>query len=162
VVAESYLDVSIGEQRLCYFRQGRLTAEYPVSTAKNGYGQQRGSECTPLGWHRIRAKVGQGQPLFTVYKGRRPTGEIFDESLAAQYPMRDWILTRILWLDGLEPGVNRYGLVDTGSRYIYIHGAPDQSVGGAPDSHGCVRMKNRDVLELFDLVEVGVRVYIHQ
>ncbi len=156
------LDISISTQQLSIIKDSRIIKTYPVSTAKNGAGEQMGSECTPTGWHQIRAKIGANQPLYSVFKGRRGTGEIYSPELGRQYPQRDWILTRILWLGGLEPGKNRYGKVDTTWRYIYIHGCPDELMKGYPDSHGCVRMKNADVLDLFDRVEAGIKVYIHE
>ncbi len=158
----SFLDISINAQQLSLIEQGRVIKSYPVSTAKKGVGEQKGSECTPRGWHKVRAKIGSGQPVQAVFKGRRPTGEVYSAELGERYPQRDWILTRILWLGGLEPGKNRYGDVDTCWRYIYIHGCPDHLMTGVPDSHGCVRMKNTDVLDLFNRVEVGIKVYIHE
>jgi lipoprotein-anchoring transpeptidase ErfK/SrfK len=124
-------------------------------------GELMGSGCTPTGWHRIRAKIGDGQPIYSVFVGRRVTGEIYSAELAEQFPERDWILSRILWLGGLEPHKNRYGNVDTTWRYIYIHGSPDYLLQGKPQSHGCVRMKNADVIELFAQVSCQTRVYIH-
>ena len=159
---DSFLDISIGTQQLSIIENGHVVKSYPVSTAKNGPGECMGSECTPTGWHRIRAKIGANQPLQTVFSGRRATGEIYSADLARQYPQRDWILTRILWLGGLEPGKNRYGKVDTTWRYIYIHGCPDELMKGSPDSHGCIRMRNSDILDLFNRVEAGVRAYIHE
>lgn len=159
---ERYLDISIAEQRLKVFENGVAVESYPVSTAKNGPGERMGSECTPRGWHKIRAKIGAGQPLRTVFVGRRPTGEIYGTELADAHPERDWILSRILWLNGLEPGRNRYGRVDSGWRYIYIHGSPDHLLQGKPESHGCIRMKNTDVVDLFERVAVGCRVFIHE
>jgi lipoprotein-anchoring transpeptidase ErfK/SrfK len=156
----SFLRVSIPRQEMDLIEAGRVVRTWPVSTAKNGPGEQRDSGCTPRGWHRIRARIGAGMPLGTVFKGRRPTGEIHDVELAARFPERDWILARILWLGGLEPGFNRYGLVDTTWRYIYIHGSPDSGVTGIPASHGCIRMKNGDVAEVFELVPAGMRVLI--
>jgi lipoprotein-anchoring transpeptidase ErfK/SrfK len=156
----AYLRVSIPRQKMELIEAGRVLRTWPVSTARNGPGEQRDSGCTPRGWHRIRAKIGAGMPLGTVFRGRRPTGEIHDAELDARFPERDWILTRILWLGGLEPGFNRYGPVDTAWRYIYIHGSPDRGVAGVPASHGCIRMKNRDVAELFELAPVGMRVLI--
>jgi lipoprotein-anchoring transpeptidase ErfK/SrfK len=135
-------------------------SEFPVSTALAGTGQQQGSGCTPLGRHRIRIKIGDGEPLNTVFVGRRPTGEIYSEQLAAQFPQRDWILTRILWLTGLESGMNRGGAQDSLRRYIYIHGTPDSEPMGKPASHGCIRMRNRDLLALFDQVDAGTEVLI--
>lgn len=135
---------------------------YRISSAINGVGQERGSFCTPLGKHIIRAKIGSGQPINTVFLKRRPTGEIYTPDLSASYPGRDWILTRILWLSGCELGFNRLGLVDTMRRYIYIHGSPDCINMGKPGSIGCIRMFNTDLLELFDLVDVGTEVSIKQ
>lgn len=136
--------------------------QYAVSTAQNGPGEQHGSGCTPRGLHVIRAKIGAGCAEGTVFVGRRPTGEIYSEALAQAHPQRDWILTRILWLCGREPGKNRFGRVDTLRRYIYIHGCPDNAPMGVPLSHGCVRMRNRDIVELFDLVDVGTEVLIQE
>lgn len=155
-----YLQVSIEAQQLNVMGQGGVVKSYPISTAKNGPGQQMGSECTPTGWHQIRAKIGAGLPPRSVFVGRRPTGEIYTDELARQYPDRDWILSRILWLTGLEPGKNRYGQVDSGWRYIYIHGCPDELINGKPGSHGCIRMRNSDIIELFEQVRPGCRVYI--
>ncbi len=131
-----------------------------VSTGRNGVGELNGSEQTPRGWHVIRAKIGAGLPADTVLVGRRPTGEVYTAALRAQYPQRDWILTRILWLSGLEPGRNRLGAVDTMRRYIYIHGCPDTDPMGEPTSHGCVKMRNSDIIDLYERVPVGTRVQI--
>ena len=139
---------------------GRLAARYPVSTARNGPGELRDSGCTPRGHHRVRLKIGAGCPENAVFVGRRPTGEIFDAALAARFPERDWILTRILWLTGCEPGRNRGGAVDTLRRFIYLHGCPDSEPMGVPASHGCIRLRNRDVLALFERVERGTPVSI--
>lgn len=157
-----HIDIDIGKQTLRLFDGETLLREYAVSTAANGVGQQEGSGCTPLGRHRIRARIGTGQPRGTVFVGRRPTGEVWSPQLAAEHPQRDWILTRILWLSGEEHGVNRLGNVDSMRRFIYIHGTPDSEPMGIPCSHGCVRMRNADVLELFDLVPVGCPVLIHE
>lgn len=162
VSPESYLDIDISQQQLRLINHGQIEQQYAVSTAKNGAGELKGSQCTPRGWHHIRAKIGGGQPVNAVFVGRRPTGEIYSIDLAAAFPQRDWILTRILWLNGLEPGKNRYKDFDTGWRYIYIHGCPDCCAMGVPDSHGCIRMRNSDLIELFALVTVGMRVNIHE
>ena len=159
---DTYLDVCIAKQVLSVFKEGVCLKTYPISTAKNGAGEQKGSECTPRGWHKIRAKIGGDQPIHAVFKGRRPTGEIYSEALGTQCPERDWILTRILWLGGLEPGKNRYGNVDSTWRYIYIHGTPDQLMEGTPQSHGCIRMHNTDLIELFDNTPIGLNVFIHE
>lgn len=157
------LDVSIAGQRLELLdEEGSVVESYSVSTARNGAGERNGSECTPRGAHRIRAKIGAGCPVNTVFRGRRPTGEIYSPKLRRQYPERDWILTRILWLSGTEPGFNRLGDVDTMRRFIYIHGAPDDDPMGQPGSHGCIKMRNADVLELFDRVPAGTPVTIHE
>ncbi|UCD70405.1 MAG: L,D-transpeptidase [Betaproteobacteria bacterium] len=139
---------------------GKTLRQYSVSTAKNGAGELNGSFCTPRGRHIVRAKIGRGFPVDTVFVGRRPTGELYTDSLGAQFPDRDWMLTRILWLSGCEPGLNRLGDVDTMRRYIYIHGSPDSIEMGVPGSIGCIRMRNSDIVELFDLVETGTPVEI--
>ena len=133
---------------------------YRISTAANGAGERNGSYCTPRGKHIVRAKIGAGMPINTVFVKRRPTGEVFSEDLRSEAPGRDWILTRILWLSGCELNFNRMGPVDTMRRYIYIHGTPETTVLGAPGSHGCVRMGNRDVVELFDLMPAYTPVEI--
>ena len=155
------IEIDIPGQSLRLFdAAGTLAASYPVSTAANGAGELSGSYCTPRGRHVIRARIGDGQPVNAVFVKRRPTGEIYTPELGERYPQRDWILTRILWLSGCEPGFNRLGECDTMRRYIYIHGTPDEVVLGRPGSHGCVRMRNMDLLELFDQVAVGLVVDI--
>lgn len=140
--------------------QGGILSTYPISSAIKGTGQAKGSYCTPLGDHIVRAKIGDGQPENTVFVGRRPTGELYSPQLAAQFPGRDWILTRILWLSGRQVGFNRLGNVDTMQRYIYIHGSPDSVHMGHPGSIGCIRMRNADIVELFDRVPPGTLVNI--
>ncbi len=157
-----YIDVDLAAQRLTFFAHDEIRFSCLVSTADKGPGERNGSGCTPRGWHCVRAKIGAGLPLGAVFKARRFTGEIYDASLAQRWPERDWILTRILWLSGCEPGLNRLGSVDTMRRYIYIHGTPDTEPMGVPRSHGCIRMRNQDVLTLFDSVPVGVKVHIHE
>lgn len=132
--------------------RGNLLREYQVSTALAGVGEVSGSFQTPRGLHVVRAKIGNGLPENTVFVRRRPTGELWTPALSEQFPGRDWILTRILWLSGCQPGHNRLGCVDTMRRYIYIHGSPDTAEMGVPGSHGCIRMRNADIVELFDLV----------
>jgi Uncharacterized protein conserved in bacteria len=155
-----FIHISIPEQRLCLRKDNDILFDVPASTAANGPGEVRDSGCTPRGWHVIRAKVGALCSVGTVFVGRRPTGEIFSHALRSRYPHRDWILTRILWISGLEPGKNRLGAVDTLRRYIYIHGCPDDVAVGRPGSHGCIRLRNSDVIALFEQVDVGTRVYI--
>ncbi len=153
--------VSVPEQTLRLFDEmGHELRCWAISTASRGIGQQSGSYCTPTGRHVIRARIGDGMPENTIFVRRRPTGEIYSPDLAAQHPGRDWILTRILWLSGCEPGHNRLGSVDTMRRFIYIHGSPASAEMGVPGSHGCIRMRNAEIVELFDLVPVGTPVEI--
>lgn len=154
------LRVDIDSQRLDVLDGERVVRSYPISTARNGVGELSGSECTPRGRHYVRARIGAGLPAGAVLRGRRFTGEIWSAVLAEQHPSRDWILSRILWLCGCEPGRNRLGNVDSQRRYIYIHGTPDTEPMGVPLSHGCIRMRNADVIELFDVVPTGTRVDI--
>jgi L,D-transpeptidase YbiS len=155
------IEISISNQTLTLFDSfGGVKAQYPVSTAANGVGCEKDSGCTPLGAHIIRAKIGGGCEPNSVFVGRRFTGEICTPELMAQYPNRDWILTRILWLSGKEIGKNRLGNVDTMQRYIYIHGTPDSTDMSKIGSHGCVRMRNADLIALFDLVAAGTPVLI--
>lgn len=156
------LRISISQQRLTVIEAGVEVASYPVSTALNGVGEENGSGCTPRGEHVIRAKIGHNQPEGAVFIGRRFTGEVYTSDLATAYPARDWILSRILWLSGKEVGKNRLGQVDTMRRYIYIHGTPDTEPMSQPLSHGCIRMRNRDVMALFDRVQVGTQVIIEE
>jgi lipoprotein-anchoring transpeptidase ErfK/SrfK len=156
------LDIDLSAQKLRLLQAQSTLRQYPISSAKNGPGEQNNSGCTPRGQHRLRAKIGAGLPSHMVFVGRRPSGEIYTEELRARHPQRDWILTRILWLGGQEPGRNRYGSVDTQCRYIYIHGTPEETLLGQPVSHGCIRMANADVIDLFDRIVVGTPVNIHE
>jgi len=159
----SRIVVSVSRQSLEGFdNEKSLVFEGKIATAKNGTGQLMNSECTPLGEHRIRAKIGSGLAVNTVFIGRRPTGELYSPELAEKFPNRDWILTRILWLCGNEVGHNRRGKVDTQRRYIYIHGAPDSHAMGVPSSHGCIKMRNEDMIALFDQVQIGTQVCIQE
>ncbi len=155
------IHINLGTQQLM-LALGHRRVVYPVSTAAQGAGERNGSGCTPRGAHIVRARIGAGAVSGTVFVGRRPTGEICTPELYARAPKRDWILTRILWLSGLEPGRNRLGEVDTMRRYIYIHGCPDEVAVGVPGSHGCIRMRNADLIELFDQVPVGTPVMIDE
>jgi len=155
------VNVYLDRQRLDVLdAAGRIVNAYPVSTAKNGPGERYGSECTPRGLHGVRAKVGAGCPLNTVFVRRRPTGETWTAELAREQPGRDWMLTRILWLSGRERGFNRGGDVDSLRRKIYIHGTGEEATLGIPASHGCIRMSNTGVVELFDRLVVGTEVDI--
>lgn len=157
---ELHVRVDVPSQRLDVCMGNAVLRSYPVSTALKGVGEQSGSLQTPRGAHYVRARIGAGLPVGAVLRGRRFTGEIWDELIAVQHPERDWILSRILWLCGLEPGRNRFGNVDTQRRYIYIHGTPDSEPMGVPRSHGCIRMRNDDVIALFDEIPAGTRVDI--
>jgi lipoprotein-anchoring transpeptidase ErfK/SrfK len=155
-----HIRIGLAEQRLDLLHGRAVARSYPVSTSRHGAGELRDTFKTPRGRHVIRAKIGAGAPLGAVFRGRRPTGEIYSEDLALAEPGRDWILTRILWLSGTEIGKNRLGDVDTMRRYIYIHGAPDSTPLGVPGSIGCVRMGNAAIVELFDIVPPGTVVEI--
>jgi len=155
--------ISVARQTMTLFdEQGGVLREYSISTAKAGVGEVSGSYQTPRGQHLIRAKIGAGAPENAVFVRRRPTGEIWSPALDEAFPGRDWILTRILWLSGCEPGANRLGGVDTMRRYIYIHGSPQRAEMGRPGSHGCIRMRNCDIVELFDLIPVYTAVEIKE
>ena len=156
------IKVSIDEQRLQLLESGHIVMDVAVSTAANGPGERIHSECTPRGWHRIRARIGAGAAATTVFVGRRATGEIYTPELKQRHPGRDWMLTRILWLCGMEPGRNRFGDRDSMRRYIYIHGCPEEDAMGTPSSHGCIKMRNAEVIELFDRVPTGTRVLIQE
>ena len=156
-----YIEVDLPSQNLTAFSDnGMVLMDTKVSTARNGAGEDLNSFCTPRGWHKIRAKIGKGMPLNTVFQGRRPTNEIYSSEFRRQYPDRDWILTRILWLSGLEPGYNRLGGVDTMQRFIYIHGCPEENPMGVEGSAGCIKMRNEEIVNLFELVDVGTLVRI--
>jgi hypothetical protein len=154
------IEIDLPSQTLRLLERDVCTMHYRISSARNGPGELSGSNCTPRGAHVVRAKIGQGAPLNTVFVGRRPTGERYSEELAARFPGRDWILTRILWLSGCEIGRNRLGTVDTMRRYIYVHGSPESVPMGVPGSIGCIRMRNADILELFDRVAPRTPVLI--
>ena len=156
--------ISIAQQTLTVYRRQKVIAEYPISTAKNGIGSQQDSGCTPLGQHIIAEKIGGNAPSHTVFIGRIATGEIYNAELGALNPKRDWILSRILWLSGIEEGFNKgsnsQGGCDTYHRYIYIHGTPESEPMSVPLSHGCIRMRNEDIIELFDQIAEGISVTI--
>lgn len=160
MVTGQYVHISIPDQTLSCFENGELRARYRVSTAKNGAGELMGSECTPRGWHRIYSRIGLDAAVNSVFVSRQWTGEIYTPELAAAHPERDWILTRILQLDGLEPGRNKGGEVDSLQRYIYIHGTPDSTPPGIPGSHGCIRMNNQDVVVFANWVQLDTRVFL--
>ena len=157
-----YIEINIHEQTLKLFDGDKLTGQYPVSTARNGPGELMDSECTPRGAHIISEKIGSGLAPNTVFISRTPTGELYTPEMYKKFPHRDWMLTRILWLSGTEPGCNQGGNVDSHDRYIYIHGSPDEVEMGKPGSRGCIRMRNKDVIELFEQVEEGTPVHISE
>ncbi len=157
---KKFIYISTKKQRMDCFEEDTLVKSCLVSTAKNGLGEQMGSERTPRGWHRIHSIIGQEAQMNSVFVGRKWTGEIYSPELAAAFPGRDWILTRILQLDGLEPGRNKNGQVDSLSRYIYIHGTPDATDIRKPGSHGCIRMHNQDMVDLANWVVIDTSVCI--
>jgi len=157
---DKHIEINISRQTLTLFAGNDVIKQYTISTAKNGPGEQMDSECTPRGKHLIHEKIGAGCEANTVFVGREATGELYHPELREQFPDRDWILTRILWLSGCEAGRNKGGNVDSYDRYIYIHGGPDDVAMGVPGSRGCVRMQNDDMIELFDLVETETTVNI--
>ena len=159
---ETRIRVTLANQQLVLHEVSGERLVYQVSTALNGAGERVNSECTPRGLHRVRLVIGHGCPANAVFTGRRFTGEIYSEDLAESHPGRDWILSRILWLTGTEPGLNRGGECDTLRRYIYIHGTPDSEPVGIPRSHGCIRMRNRDVIDLARRVGPGTPVLIEE
>jgi hypothetical protein len=161
-MAERRIRVSIADQRLDLLEGERNLASYTVSTAARGAGEQRDSEQTPRGRLAIDEKIGSEAELGAAFEGRQPTGEVCTPERFAAEPERDWILTRILWLGGREPGRNQGGRVDTRQRTIYIHGTPDVARLGRPTSHGCIRMRSEDLIDLFDRVEVGTIVDIEE
>ena len=165
-MSEVRIEVSLAAQQLYLYQPSDegdiLVCQFAVSTARNGAGEAEGSFCTPRGAHRIAQKMGADAPLFAVFKAREATGEIWAPELDAEEPGRDWILSRILWLEGLEAGRNQGGNVDSHDRYIYIHGTNEEDKIGTPVSHGCIRMRNADVVMLFDQVSVDTRVFIRE
>ncbi|MCW8908680.1 MAG: L,D-transpeptidase [Sedimenticola sp.] len=154
--------MDLDRQELRLLTNGRVKERFSVSTGVRGAGEEMGSGCTPRGMHRIRLKIGAGCPENSVFVGRRATGEIYSAHLGHEHPERDWILTRIIWLTGCEPGQNRGGSVDTLRRFIYIHGTPESEPMGVAASHGCIRMRNTDLLRLFEMVDVGTPVDIRE
>lgn len=159
---QARIEIDLASQSLWLIRAGEdlPSLEYPISSALNGAGETQDSGCTPLGEHYIRARIGASQPEGAVFVGRRPTGEVYSPELGQAFPRRDWILSRILWLCGREWGKNRGPGVDTFRRFIYIHGTPDTEPMGIPRSHGCIRMRNGDVIDLFSRVSAGTPVLI--
>lgn len=158
---EQAIVVDVPSQQLYLFESGELIGSFPVSTAERGTGNQEGSLQTPLGLHRVDEKIGADAPRGLIFRGRQPTGELAEILEGAdERAARDDVTTRILWLQGMEPGVNQGGDVDSKQRYIYIHGTPEEGRIGRPASHGCVRMTNADVITLFDRVQEGALVDI--
>ena len=156
------LQIDLGAQRLHWNGPEGASRSFVISSGTAGAGERDGSGCTPRGRHVVRARIGAGADPMAVFVGRRPTGECWTPGLAAAHPARDWILGRILWLGGREPGRNRFGAVDTTRRYIYIHGTPPDQPLGVPGSHGCIRMACEDVVALFDITPAGSTVDIHE
>lgn len=151
--------IDLAQQTLTLPRYNKV---YVISTGKNGIGEQENTGKTPRGWHKVALKVGQHAAQNAVFIARKQTGEVYNKTLAEAFPERDWILSRILWLKGLEENFNQGEGCDTFKRYIYIHGTPDTELMGIPLSHGCIRMRNQDVIELFSLVDEEALVYISE
>lgn len=149
--------VCVDEQMFRIVRNGQIVWQAQCATAASGTGSQMNSYKTPLGWHSVKAKVGGGAPLGQVFRSAKATKEIWKPG---QTTKEDLVLTRILWLTGEEPGKNLGGSVDSYSRYIYIHGTNEEEKIGTPSSHGCVRLRNTDVVQAFDLIPEGTRVLI--
>ena len=157
----TWLEIDLGAQSLTVWEGDERHETFAISSGARGIGQHDGSGQTPVGWHYVRAAIGDGLPCGSVFRGRRPTGEVFSPDLARQYPERDWILTRILWLCGLERGLNRGGDVDSQRRYIYLHGTPDDQPMGVPASHGCIRLRDAALLSVFAAAPPGTPVWLH-
>ncbi|HUP92712.1 MAG TPA: L,D-transpeptidase [Solimonas sp.] len=157
-----HIEIDLTRQHLTLWNDGKRLRDLAVSTGANGAGEINGSGATPRGRHIIRAKVGAGAPANAVFVERRWTGEVWTPQLHAQFPRRDWMLTRILWLSGTERGRNRLGCVDTFRRFIYLHGTPPITQMGRTGSKGCVRVRNEDIVELFELVSPGTEVDLHE
>lgn len=150
--------VSIARQRVYLINNYHISALYLCSTAAAGIGNKVGSYKTPLGWHVIAECIGGGLPKGAVLKERQFSGRVWD--LSKESKGEDLILTRILWLQGIEPGINQGDGIDTHDRYIYIHGTPEESKLGTPVSHGCIRLSNADVIELFNQIKTGTPLLI--
>lgn len=152
--------ISADEQTLKGYENDKLHFTYSISTGKNGLGEKINSECTPRGWHKIYSIIGLENEINSVFVAREWTGELYTEELAQKNPGRDWILTRILQLEGLEPGRNQGGDVDSLQRYVYIHGTPDSTLLGKPGSRGCIRVRNNEMIALSQWVTTDTLVYI--
>lgn len=152
------LYVSVRRQRLFHIREGRLMADYAVATSSKGLGAAQDSYRTPTGLHRVNGKFGEGVPPFGILRDREFTGSYADPDFEGVD--KDWITSRVLWLDGQETGVNSGAGVDSRTRFIYIHGTANEGSIGTPSSMGCIRMRNHDVIELFGRVPDGTPVVI--
>jgi L,D-transpeptidase catalytic domain len=160
--SDPWLRINVLAQQLEFWHHFQLVFSLPCATARNGLGEVNGSEKTPRGWHAISQVVGAHAPPTSVFVGRKATGEQYSKNLVKEYPDRDWILSRILWLEGLEQGFNRGGQCDSKQRYIYIHGSPESGISGKPTSRGCIRLKIEDILALTPQCFVGMRVLIDE
>lgn len=152
--------VDVSEQQLSLYREGRRVGDWPVSTSQYGVGNQQNSLRTPLGVHRVARMIGADAPVGTLFEARRNTGRTVTILKDDRPADGDYVTTRILWLEGLEPGVNKGAGIDSFQRYIYIHGTAEEGRIGRPASHGCVRMGNQAVIELFDRIQEGTLVEI--
>jgi len=154
--------VNIKQQQLFYYGDEKLLKQYPISSSEKGVGNLQDSYQTPLGLHQIKEKIGDGCEIYEVFIGRQPQGNFFELQNSDIELPDDIISSRILWLDGLEAGINQGGDVDTYQRYIYIHGTMDEDKIGQPVSHGCIRMLNKDIVELYSQLEIGCEVLIEE
>jgi len=153
---DKFIFIDTASQSLAYYEKSIITVTCAVSTSRFGIGNSAGSNMTPLGLHRVEEKIGGGAQPWTIFSSRENTGVVWSDGMDDE----NQILTRILRLRGLEPGVNAGSGIDSYERYIYIHGTNHEEMIGTPMSHGCVCMKNDDVIKLFDMVDVGTLVYI--
>lgn len=154
------IETKLSEQKLYVMRDNQIFKQYPISSSKFGIGSEAGSNKTPLGKHIVREKIGAGAPINTIFKSRVDTKKIAQVCLEPKDTGHDYVTTRILWLEGIEEGINKGNGIDSYRRNIYIHGTPEEGLIGTPASHGCIRMRNKDVMELFDLIPTGTKVEI--
>ena len=157
---ENFIYVGVKRQKLDLYLNGNHIISYPVSTSMHGAGTKAGSDMTPIGLHKIGGKFGSHTPIGGILKARKYTGEIASIQTGAIETGEDAITTRILTLEGLENGINKGGELDSYGRHIYIHGTIEEGLIGQPASHGCVRMKNEDVIDLFNRVNKDLTVII--
>lgn len=158
-----WIEVGVRNQQLAlYDERGVPVRQYVISTASKGVGERVNSYQTPRGWHKVCERIGDGIEIDTIIYRRQVTPWKYTPQLHAEYPNKDWILTRILWLCGQEPGLNQGGEVDSYDRAIYLHGAGEHVAFGTPTSRGCVRMRGDDIIDLYDITANGIDVFINE